>query len=265
MKKILIHSDDYGITYGGVDGTIRAITDGIVRNTGIFINMKCAPYAIERIKDVDVCLGIDINLAAGSPVSPLEQVPHLVRSDGHFKSSRQIINENKLIRTNKYLYYFEEDPYCYEEVLIETENQVKKFIEMFGHVPEYINSHSVITENTERAAKVVAEKYGIKKRSSDLYFNDKYIDLAYSGDYSPMSLEEQIKVDYKPFAQQAVKKIQEGDIAYFIFHCAYIDKDLFNESSLTIQRMNDVACAVDKGIFKILQDNNIELITYRDI
>lgn len=199
MKKLLIQSDDYGMTYGVTDGTIHAIKNGLIKNTGLFVNMPSSPYAASRIKEVDVCLGIDINLVAGKPITDPKLIPHLVDENGYFKSSRQILKENKLIKTYKYLYYFENDPFDYDEVLLETENQVKKFIELIGKKPAYINSHSVITETTEKAALVIAEKYGIQKRSSTLYFNEQYNDLGYMGDCEPTSEQEQIALDEKHY------------------------------------------------------------------
>lgn len=266
MKKLLIQSDDYGFTYGVTDGTIRAIKDGLIRNTGLFVNMKSSEYAAQCIKDLDVCLGIDINLQAGSPVSDPQLVPHLITSENRFRSSRQILKENTLSSVYRYLYNFEIDPFDYDEVLIETENQVKRFIELVGRTPEYINGHSIITPNTEKAAKEVAKKYNIKHNCSDLYFNDFYKDLAYVGEYKPCSLEEQLKLDSKnDLLKHILPSIKDNEINYFICHCGYIDKDLFSETSLTIQRINDVALATDKDIIEYIKKNEIELITYRDI
>lgn len=59
--------------------------------------------------------------------------------------------------------------------------------------------------------------------------------------------------------------IQEDETAFLICHCGYIDMDLFNETSLTTQRASDVACAVDKDIAQYIRDNDIRLITYRDL
>lgn len=265
MKKLLIQSDDYGFTYGVTDGTIRAIKDGVIKNTGLFVNMESSEYAAQRIKEVDVCLGIDINLQAGHPVSDPQLVPHLVTSENKFRSSRQILKENVLSSIDRYLYYFENDPFDYDEVLLETENQVKRFIELIGKKPEYINGHSILTPNTEKAAKVVAEKYGIQHNCSDLYFNDFYKDLAYDGEYQPRNLEEQLELDSKDYLlKKVLPSIKDDDINYFICHCGYIDKDLFSETSLTIQRINDVALATDKEIIEYLEKNDIQLITYRD-
>ena len=266
MKQLLIQSDDYGITYGVADGTLRAIREGLVKNTGLFVNMASSAYAASQIKNVQVCLGIDVNLAAGFPVSGGKAVPHLVDEQGHFKSSRRVLEENKLISTEKYLYHFEEDPYNYEEVLLETENQVKRFIELIGRKPDYMNSHSVITPNTERAALEVAKAYGIPRRSSELYFGAQFKDLAYQGDYQPSTAEEQLEIDLKGYIlNYALPSIQEDQVAYLICHCGYMDKDLLRESSLTLQRINDLECAVDPDIMRYIQEHEIQLITYRDL
>ena len=270
MKRLLIQSDDFGFTYGVTDGTVHAIKHGVVKNTGMFVNMPSSAYAAERIKECPgVCLGIDINLAAGFPVSDPKDVPHLLRADGRFKSSVEIRKENKLIRNDSYIYYFEEDPYNYDEVLLETENQVKRFIELNGKLPEYLNAHSIMTENTEKAAMEIRRKYGIKGHSSDLYFHPDFaLDLATAEtpyDYQPMSVEEQIRRDYSEQVKRFLPLLPEDRISLYVCHCGFIDKDLFANTTLTVQRMNDVALVTNPEIKKALEENGIQLVTYRDI
>ena len=268
MKQLLIQSDDFGFTYGVTDGTIHAIKNGIIKNTGLFVNMKSSEYAANRVKDLDVCLGIDINLVAGRPVSDPSLVPHLVREDGHFRSSRQILKDYPKYKTDRYLYIFDgEDPFPYDECLIETENQVKRFIELLGRKPEYINGHSVITPNTENAAKEIALKYGIENRSSALYFeSDRFNDLSYFGDYVPRGFDDQLNSSYKDYIlNKVLPNLKEDKIQFFVGHCGYFDKDLVYETSLTVQRINDVDMATDPDIIKYIEENDIKLITYRDI
>lgn len=50
--KLLVQSDDYGITEAGAHGAIKAIKDGIVRNTGFFSNMPWAEYCLELIRPI---------------------------------------------------------------------------------------------------------------------------------------------------------------------------------------------------------------------
>ena len=266
MKRLLLQSDDYGMTYGVTDGTIHGIRDGFLKNTGLFVNMDSSAYAAERIRDFDVCLGIDINLACGRPVSDPSLVPHLVDENGYFRHSVRIRQENKLIRTDRYLYYFEEDPYNFEETLIETRAQIFRFIELTGKLPAYINAHSIMTENTEKAAKIAREEFGIRGHSSDFYFGNKYIDLSYTGDYEVMSDAQQIDLDVKDLIiRKVLPSIPEEILCFFCCHCGFIDKDLMKESTYTFQRMNDAALICDPDLKKAIEDNGITLITYNDL
>ena len=59
-KRLLMQSDDYGIT-GAVSAGIRtAIEFGLIRNTGLFVNMPASEKAARDILAEDVCRGIDI-------------------------------------------------------------------------------------------------------------------------------------------------------------------------------------------------------------
>ena len=46
--KLLIQSDDYGMTPAVADGIIYGITHGVVRNTGLFSNMPWAAECVEK-------------------------------------------------------------------------------------------------------------------------------------------------------------------------------------------------------------------------
>lgn len=266
-KKLLFQSDDYGITDAVTDGIIHGIKNGVIRNTGIFINMDAAPRAIELIRDLDVCLGIDINYVCGRPISDPKLIPALLDDNGEFVSSRQLLKRNRFILLEKdFIFHFEEDPYPYEQILLETENQVKRFIEMTGRKPGYIHPHSVVTPNTERAASEIARKYGIY-HSTDMMLSDKFV--RFPGAISTSkgdSLESQMSVDVeKNLLENGLPLLKEGDIGYFIAHCGYVDYDLFRYSSLTLRRMVDLHSLTSKKIKECIVQNNIELITYYDI
>ena len=96
MRKLLFQSDDYGLTDSVADGILKGIDQGIIRNTGLFVNMPSSARAAAKIRDCQgVCVGIDINLVAGRPVSDPAEVPSLVTPDGHFVPSVQRMREGK--------------------------------------------------------------------------------------------------------------------------------------------------------------------------
>lgn len=266
MKRLLIQSDDYGITRAVSDGILRGIQEGVIRNTGMFVNMGSSEKAAMQIKNANVCLGIDINYVAGKPVTAPARIPHLVKEDGTFFSSGEIMKRNRLEKIEGIIYYFEKDPYPYEEILLETENQVKRFYELMGRWPEYLHPHSVCTPNTERAAREVADKYHIfhstRMMNSPTYKCLPGAIVLKKG----VSLEEQLKQDVEQeFLTISLPALKEGETGYYIFHCGYADADLMEVSSLNVKRMLDLKAALSEQVKAYIAEKGIELITYRDL
>lgn len=262
MKRLLFQSDDYGITRAVSDGIFRGVQEGIIRNTGLFVNMESSAYAADRMKGVDVCLGIDINFVAGRPVSDPGDIPHMVNETGRFYTSAELAKRTKILSGG----VADEEPYPYEEVLLETENQVKRFLELTGKLPGYLHPHSVLTPNTERAIRETAAKYGVCF-SLDI-LKESGCEILFSGtkDLKGISMEDQMKVSIeKDLLENILPKLQEGETKSYICHCGYADTDLFKVSSLTLRRMLDLEAALSKEVKRYIEDQQIELITYRDL
>lgn len=265
MIKLLIQSDDYGITSGVSAGIRDGIKYGLIKNTGMFVNMPASYQAAQDIKDMDVCLGIDINYVCGEPVTDISLIPHLVNNDGKFYKSGEILQKYKKISVDDFglITTFEEDPYPYEEIYRETENQVKRFIEIVGRLPEYIHAHSLCTPNTHRAAQVVAKKYGIY-HSMDLLYNYPYLPLTFQGT-KEKELEAQLNEDVVDCLYKDLKTMEDCKTYYYICHSGYIDYDLFKETTLTLRRMKDLEAMLNQNIITYLKNQNIQFITYRDL
>ncbi len=266
MKKLLFQSDDYGISRGVTAGILDGIANGIIKNTGLFVNMQHSDEAAAKIRDIDVCLGIDINLVAGKPVSDPALVPHLLDESGNFRSSKQILQQNRLMYSEGFISRFEDDPYPYEEVLIETENQLKKFVQLVGRLPEYFHAHSLCTPNTDQAARKVAEKYGIYR--SFQMINDLNCDhLPCSvGAIKGASLEDQLAMDIEQdLLSVSLPSLKENRVGYYVCHCGYVDDELFDHTSLTVRRLKDLAGAMSPLVKEYIEANGIQLITYRDL
>lgn len=265
MKKLLFQSDDYGLTDAVADGILKGIYQGIIRNTGLFVNMPSSARAAEKIRDcAEVCVGIDINLVAGKPISDPAEVPSLVNSDGHFVPSVQRMREGKVIGRQGMCLCFEQDPYNYEEVLLETENQVKRFIELMGRKPEYFHGHSMATPNTQKAARVIAEKYNILM-TLDVMNSNAVSMIPCTWTPKPFPIEDQLKTDVEQHFLQALQASLQHEIGYFICHCGFVEEDLMKETTYTMIRMKDLAMATSLKVKAFLKEHQIELITYRDL
>ncbi len=265
-KRLLMQSDDYGMTDGVSAGILSAVEFGLIRNTGMFVNMPASVKAAERIKDYDVCFGIDINYVCGKPVSDPEQVPHMVDENGYFFSSGKMASRSKLIKMDELglISTFEEDPYPYEEILLETENQVKRFIELTGRKPEYMHPHSLMSDNCYKAAKEVADKYGLI-HTLDVMRKHPLLPGTFDA-VKGSTIESQMEYDVVAnLIERAIPSMKENETRMFICHCGYVDYDLFANTSLTLRRVKDLAAMRSGELKEFIEKENIELITYRDL
>ena len=76
---------------------------------------------------------------------------------------------------------------------------------------------------------------------------------------------EQLNKDTKADVLRDKNLILSSDLALIICHPGYMDADLINMTTLSIERVKDLAMMVDPEIKKFVEENNIELVTYRDL
>lgn len=254
--KLLIQSDDYGITEGVASGIIKGIKDGVIRNTGLFANMPSTKAAVEMIKDYpEVCLGIDINFVAGKPVANPELVPSLIKENGYFYDSRERRAFDKECESGDHINY--------EEAKIEARAQIDRFIELVGKKPEYLHGHAYGSPTITRIHEELSAEYGIGMSMKMLAANNaKGCKSWYT---VPFKEEDQKKVNTTEFITTDQGEILGSDIAYIVSHCGYIDDALYPLTSFTVIRVKDLACMISEEIKQWIKDNNIELITYRDL
>ncbi|MBR4161990.1 MAG: ChbG/HpnK family deacetylase, partial [Solobacterium sp.] len=97
--KLLVQSDDYGITRAVSLGCIHGIKNGVVRNTGMFANMPWIEECVEWIKPYldQIAFGIDLNASTGPSILGHEKLPTLTHEDGMFLGSK----ENRALDTDE--------------------------------------------------------------------------------------------------------------------------------------------------------------------
>lgn len=263
--KLLFQSDDYGITDGVASGIRYAIEHGLVRNSGLFVNMPSSKDAASYINNYpEVCFGIDINLVAGKAVSDIDKVKSLVDENGYFYSSGYIKKHNKLIKTEGNVLIFEKDPYDYDETLLEVENQVKKFIEYTNKKPGYIHTHSLSTPNTRKAIEEVAKKYNLKV-SYLTWDKNGYKRVKVDWNPKPFPFEDQLNTDVESKFIDALEKCKDEEKMVFVCHCGFMDYDLFKCSTYTAIRTKDLLNATSDRVKQYIKDNHIEIVNYNDL
>ena len=95
-KRLIVNADDYGWSSGITDGILRAHKEGVVTSASLMANQPASEYAIERLQQFPgLGVGVHLNLSHGRPVSPPSVVPTLVRADGTFYPSAEMVTRLK--------------------------------------------------------------------------------------------------------------------------------------------------------------------------
>ena len=254
--KLLIQSDDYGITKGVSYGIIEGIKNGVIKCTGMFTNMPSTKEAAEMIANYpEVCLGIDINLVTGKPVSDPKDVPSLIKENGYFYDSRERRKLDAECESHDHINY--------EEAYIEAKAQIEKFIELMGRKPEYLHGHAYGSPTINKIHERLSEEYGIIRTHATL--QEKGVKMAKSWYTVPFSLEQQMNLSTKNYLVEDKGEVLGNEVAAIISHCGYVDAPLFDLSSFTVIRAKDLEAMLSDEMKEWIKTNNIELITYRDL
>lgn len=82
---LIVNADDFGMSRGITDGVILAHRYGFVTSASLMAKMPAAEYAVSRLASTPrLSVGVHLNVTAGEPVLPPQQVPTLVDANGRF-------------------------------------------------------------------------------------------------------------------------------------------------------------------------------------
>ena len=155
--KLLVQASDYGFTRASTYGVIDSIDLGLVRNTGLFVNMPTAKFAVDLLKTrTNVCLGLDFNITNGPCVSNPQKIPHLVDKEGNFIRSS--------VRVKDPRFQTEEgrrEMFPYQECLLEMNAQYQLFLKLTGKRPGYLHDHSLSHENYTDTIRQLSKEYRV--------------------------------------------------------------------------------------------------------
>lgn len=256
--KLIVQSDDYGMTPAVADGIIYGIENGIVRNTGLFSNMPWAAECVEKIRPYldRIAFGVDLNASTGSSLLGYEKVPNLCHKDGSFLTSK----ENRAADETAP----DHDHVDHDQLYAEFDAQVQKYIELVGKKPDYVHAHAYGTATTERVRREMAEKYDVP------YTHDAAMKLM--GKQGAMGWyrygegpEGQLKEDLISYLLEDRGGLLDGEYGYLVTHCGYADARLFTLSSFNLCRVKDLEALTSPEVKEWVKKNQIELITFRDV
>lgn len=254
--KLVFQSDDYAITRAAAQGIIHGIRNGVVRNTGLFANMPWTEECVEWIRPYldQIALGIDLNASTGSSLLGFEKVPNLCHEDGRFFTSR----ENRAFDVDAP----DHDHVDYDQLYAEFDAQIQRYIELLGKKPDYIHGHAYGTKTTEKVRSDLAEKYGVIY-TGDFRTRDN-VKMQMSWYTMGAGPEAQLKNDPLGCITGDTEMLNY-EYGFIVTHCGYCDAELFALSSFNTCRVVDLAAATDPRMKKWIEDNQIELVTFKDI
>ena len=249
MKQIIVRADDLGYSKGINYGIADSVKSGIVRSVGVMVNMPDTVHGLELLKGLPVCYGLHTNICVGKPLTSPKRIPSLVDETGNFKSS-------KAYRTAK------EDFVVLEEVMLEIEAQLDRFIELTGEKPCYFEGHAVMSANFYRGLAMVAAKRGCDYLGPDFVGGFKFRHT------NIVSALDSMNADYDPM--ETLMACSEKDypadtVPVMICHPGYLDAYILKTSSLLKPRTAEVAMLCDPHTRVWLNENDIKVITYDDL
>lgn len=253
--RLIVKSDDYGFTKGVTAGILDGIENGIITCTGLFTNMPTSRYAAEQVMErfPDFCLGNEVNIVSGRPVSDPKDIPHLVDADtGEFVRSTVRHKDAK----EKGI-----DFWPYEECKIEVKAQVERFLALTGRLPKYIAGHSItlVSPNFRRALSDTAREYDVP---FTLELEDSlHIVRIPPWTHRPFFVQDQMERDTEAHVLEHLEKLKHEELVMISGHCGFVDAELIRYSTFTVIRAKDHAMYTSEKIKQWIRDNNVELTT----
>ena len=250
MKQLIIRADDLGLSEAVTLGCLSAIKYGIVTSAGMIVNMETSDSAAELVKEEKgLCLGLHFNIIVGKPCADKNHVKTMVDENGDFVSSqirRSQINEGI-------------DPFIYEEVFAEAQAQIKRFAELNGRLPDYMDSHSVITPSGFRALRDAAEESGIRYLPIR---GNREVPWRRLGENPTQYEFYKKKLPYWRYLEEPAMRLEEGELGLIVMHPGFLDQKVMELSSLTLDRMRDHDFLVSGEVYQWIREHQITLVSF---
>ncbi len=248
-KYLIVNADDFNLTRGVSKAILYAARLGVVSSTSVFINSNSVHHIAELRKIPSLGVGLHFNITLGRPVSSPSNIRTLITRRGTFKplSSYRFNNISK------------------NEIFIELEAQIKKFITMFRCLPTHIDTHhhvhfykNIYTVLSEAA---LCYKIPIRRRyfKKTTFGNKGIITTDYIfGRFNPG------RHWRKRSLIQTVKRLKKG-VTELIVHPGFSDAQLKRKSSFNIDREYELKGLSGKEFKETIEEKRVALINFNDL
>ena len=267
-KLLIVHADDLGMSHSVNAATLKAFDSGLVNSGSIMVPCPwLSEIAAYARANPQADLGLHLTLTSEwthfrwGPVTPNDRVSSLLDKDGYFR-----LTESEAAQ--------KANP---KEVELEIRAQIER-AKALGIVPTHLDSHmGTLYQNKElfdvflRVAREyklpvrVAKEWGprIEVLQAAITPNDVFIDRVL--DINPRVAPQ----DWAKFYSDEIRKLQPG-VTEVVIHLAYDDGEMrgvtFDHPEWgAAWRQRDFDFFTSDAFRKLLQENQIKLITWREV
>ena len=267
-KLLIVHADDLGMAHSVNVATIKAFESGLVTSGSIMVPCPWLPeIAAYARANPQTDLGLHLTLTSEwtqfrwGPVAPKDRVASLLDNNGYFR----------LTETEAAKYA---DP---KEVEMEIRAQIER-AKALGIVPTHLDSHMGTLYQNKALFEIflrVAREQKLPVRVAKAWFtradflpelltpNDVFIDRVL--DINPSVAPQ----DWASFYSDALRKLEPG-VTEVVIHLAYDDTEMRGATSDhpawgAAWRQRDFEFFTSDAFRKVLAENNIKLITWREL
>jgi predicted glycoside hydrolase/deacetylase ChbG (UPF0249 family) len=267
-KLIIVHADDLGMAHSVNSATIKAFESGLVTSGSIMMPCPWVPeIAAYARTNPQADLGLHLTLTSEwtqlrwGPVSSKDRVASLLDPNGYFR-----LTESEAAK--------DADP---KEVELEIRAQIE-LAKALGIVPTHLDSHMGTLYQNKALFDVflrVAREYKLPVRVAKNWFtradflpeiikpDDVFIDRVL--DINPGVAPQ----DWATFYSDALRKLEPG-VTEIVIHLAYDDAEMRGATSDhpawgAAWRQRDFDFFTSDAFRQVLKENNIKLITWRDV
>jgi predicted glycoside hydrolase/deacetylase ChbG (UPF0249 family) len=268
-KLLIIHADDLGLSHSTNMAVIKAFENSSISSASVMVPCPWFPEIASYVKDhpgLDVGIHFTLNAEwkfyKWSGVSPSGEIPSLLDKDGYFNSSLQPI-------------IFGAKP---EQVEKELRAQIDKAIAN-GIKPTHIDSHMgsmFVTPVLFRVALKVAAEYKIPlfvpmneaKKAAPFLIREIPSGLITIDNFQMLSAES-VNGDWKSMYANFIKAVTPG-LNEIVVHLSYDNDEMKgiaqgHEDYGSSWRQKDFDLVMSDSFKKLLRDNQIQLVTWRQI
>jgi hypothetical protein len=267
-KLLIVHADDLGMTHSINRASIKGLESGLVSSASIMIPCPWLPEIADYArKHPEADLGLHLTLTSEwslyrwGPVLPKERVPSLLDSSG-------------------YLYPTETEAAAHidpKEAEAEIRAQIAR-AKLLGIQPTHLDSHMGTLYQTqalfETLFRVARDNKLLIRVSKEWFAQAPFLPSLLGPDDVVMntiiSIDPRVTAEgWSKFYTDATKNLQPG-ITEMIVHLAYDDEEMrgvaFNHPDWGSEwRQRDFEFVTSEAFRKLLQENNIKLVTWREI